>query len=232
MEKLLYLLWKDPAQTAEALKAAVSEAATALTQAGAHGVQLNLVDGDVESFKFSINNSGLYPDAVLSLWVDSAVHHKPYTAIARELSSRAAGYLVRSSEPIANTRHVVSEGERTPGFAQVVFLTRPDWLTRESWLHHWHQGHTPVAIETQSTFRYVQNVVIQALTFAAPQIDAIIEEAFPAEALSSMHVFYDAVGDDEKLQRNAQAMAESCARFIDMERIDCMATSEYILKKA
>lgn len=231
MEKVLYLLWKPVGQTTEAFKASVLDnTLPLLDEAGAHAVQLNLVDADVAAFKFAINNSGLYPDGVLSIWIDTAVRSAMFTSIVKDYCARVAAYLVRSSEPIPNTTQIAAVGERTPGFAQVVFLARPDWLSKEAWLHHWHNGHTPVAVDTQSTFRYVQNVVIKALSFAAPKLDAVIEESFPSAAMTSMHAFYDAEGDDGKLQRNAQAMADSCAKFIDMDRIDCMATSEYILK--
>lgn len=231
MEKLLYLLWKKEGQSLlDFKKLLLGAMLDEVSAAGGHGVQANIADEDVDTFKFSINNSGLYPDAVLSVWVDTAVFHEQLTTLVAAQVGRVAAYLVRSSEPITNTEQRVLLGQRTSGFAQVVFLAKPDWLSDEAWLHQWHSGHTPIAIDTQSTFRYVQNVVIKALTFAAPQIDAVIEECFPQEALTSMHAFYDAEGDDQKLQKNAQLMAESCQKFIDMSRIDCMATSEYILK--
>ena len=36
--------------------------------------------------------------------------------------------------------------------------------------------------------------------------------------------------DDETLQANVGAMMESCARFIDFDRIDIVPMSEYLLK--
>jgi hypothetical protein len=55
------------------------------------------------------------------------------------------------------------------------------------------------AIEMQSTFGYVRNEVVRALTPDAPPWDAIVEENFPIGALHDPAVFYDAVGDPRKV---------------------------------
>ena len=60
----------------------------------------------------------------------------------------------------------------------------PTDLDVETWFTRWHVDHTPVAIETQSTFGYTQNAVVRALTPDAPGIAAIVEELFPIEATS------------------------------------------------
>jgi hypothetical protein len=102
-----------------------------------------------------------------------------------------------------------------PGFAQLVGLTRPARLSWAEWRRIWQGGHTSVAINTQSTFRYVQNVVFRAVTAGAPGLAAIVEECFPIEAARDLHVFFDAVGDDARLARHMAAMSESCDRFMD-----------------
>ena len=61
-------------------------------------------------------------------------------------------------------------------------------LSYEQWLDIWHNSHTRVAIDTQSTFGYRQNVVVRPLTYLAPPIDAIIEENFPPAAMSDRNV--------------------------------------------
>ena len=46
--------------------------------------------------------------------------------------------------------------------------------------------------------------------------------------MDSNHVFYEAEGDDAKLAQNLKAMMDSCARFIDFDKIDIIPTSEYL----
>ena len=84
-----------------------------------------------------------------------------------------------------------------------------------------------VAIDVQSTFSYVRNEVVRPLTSDAPAWGGIVEEGFPLEALSDRRVFYDAVDDEEKFRRNLEAMIESCAAFLSMERVDSHPMSEY-----
>ena len=76
----------------------------------------------------------------------------------------------------------------------------------------------------------MQNVVVRALTHAAPGYDAIVEERFPAAAMTDPHAFFDAVGDEEKFQRNVAEMMDSCGRFIDFDKIDVVPTSQYVVK--
>ena len=44
------------------------------------------------------------------------------------------------------------------------------------------------------------------------------------------HAFYATGGDETILQKNMNAMMESCSRFIDFARIDVLPMSEYLLK--
>jgi hypothetical protein len=67
------------------------------------------------------------------------------------------------------------------------------------------------------------------LTAEAPPFRGIVEECFPPEAMHDSQTFYDAVGDEAKHQRHQKLMMESCAKFIDFDRIDVIATSEYPL---
>jgi hypothetical protein len=46
----------------------------------------------------------------------------------------------------------------------------------------------------------------------------------------SDHAFYGSGGDDVVLQQRMTAMIESCARFIDFEKIDVIPMSEYVIK--
>ena len=78
---------------------------------------------------------------------------------------------------------------------------RPQRLSQQQWLEIWHGSHTQVAIDTQSTFGYRQNVVARPVTYAAPPFDAIIEENFPAAAMSSQQAFYG-VDSDQALKEN------------------------------
>ncbi len=115
------------------------------------------------------------------------------------------------------------------GFNQVTLLAFKPGLAREEAIKHWRQVHTALAIETQDTFYYGQNLVLEALTDSAPQIDAIVEEWFPFEAMSNPNAFFDAVGDDARLEENRQKMISSCAKFLDFRTLQVIPMA--ILKR-
>ncbi|SDA34829.1 EthD domain-containing protein [Pseudomonas sp. NFPP10] len=231
MEKVIYLLWRDPSSTDETFARHVRHEVIGQLQAlGAQGLQLNLADSEVApAAALRQENRPRLPDACLSLWLDSAnaAPRAPFDRVLAQATTRLAAYLVCESEAIRNTRFPPSPGERTYGFAQVALLTRPPRLTPQTWLEIWRNQHTEVAIVTQANFQYVQNLVVAALTPDAPPIDAIVEECFPPAAMTDPQAFFDATGDEARFEKNLAAMMQSCARFIDFDKIDVLPTSQY-----
>jgi len=234
MEKLMYLLWKPTDKSTEQLRDAFLQQNIArLQQAGAMQIRLTLSDDAVSSArKLFIRNTQPGPDAMISFWLDSAIHRRLIENLLQSCCSSLSGYLVTESEPLPNEKYPAPKGERTYGMNQVVLLRRPSRLSNEQWIDIWHNSHTQVALETQSTFGYRQNVVTRTLTANALAIDAIVEENFPPEAMSSAHAFYNAVSadgirDDVLMKKNQGKMFTSVQRFINFDQLDCLPMSEY-----
>jgi hypothetical protein len=228
VEKLLYLVNAGEGVSGDGLRVhLVDDVAPRLLTAGAHQVQVNVMDAGVEAAGGSRLRSGTgpCPDAMVSLWLDSA--NAPLRAahdeLLREVDAGVMAYLVTESAPLPGEP---VEGRR-PGYTQVSFLQRPERLDEQAWLAHWHDHHTQVAIDTQATSRYVQNLVVRPLTPGSPPCSAVVEETFPAEAMTDPAVFFDAIGDDERQTANAAALMASVQAFLDFDLIDVMPTSEY-----
>jgi len=237
MEKVIYALWRGADQPREAFNRRLhTEVGQQLaTTPGVRGVRVNVPDATVERAG-SLRQTATRPqmDAVVQLWLDVS-HGKfraPVDALLSEVAPRLAAWLVTESEIIPNRLHPAREGERTAGWSQVCFLQRPARLTYDQWLNAWHGLHTQVAIDTQSNFEYVQNTVVRTLCGDALPYSAIVEECFPADAMDNSAVFFDAVGDEEKYRRHTTAMMQSCARFIDLDEVDVIPTSQYVIKKS
>lgn len=232
MEKMMYLVWKHETEPlADFRQKLLGKVSAQLLGLGVHKLRVSVVDDDVAPADKLRRESSKPPiSGVISMWADTAINRKPLEQVVEGVVARMAGYLVTESEPIVNTKHKVPDGQRTPGMNQVVTLVKPSRLSYEQWIDIWHGSHTQVAIETQSTFGYRQNVIVRPLTYAAPPYDAIVEENFPAGAMTDALVFYDSVGDKAKCKERVKRMMESCARFIDFDKIDCMPTSEYTMK--
>jgi hypothetical protein len=231
MEKVVYALWRDPDEPVASFATRLrTDVARALRAAGTRGLQVNVADDAVASAVVRLVESRPQMEALVSVWLDTAIDsaRHPVEVALTAASVRIAGYLVTESVPLPNTERPAPRGTRTDGFANLAFLRRPARLSVAAWLDAWQNRHTPVAIETQSTFGYTQNVVVRPVTPSAPAIDGIVEELFPPEALTDLHAFFDAVGDDAKLAANMTAMGESTERFGASESIDVVPTSQYV----
>ena len=234
MEKLVYSLWQGPQRSADEFRdELLGQLCPQLAQlAGVHGVRLAVSDSAVTAAaKRRMESHPPVPGALLSLWVDDAGAAAAWESLIDQYVGRKGAYLVVEAEPLVSQhKHPGAPGERVHGMCQVVFLRRPAQLERELWLSIWKDSHTRVAIDTQSTFGYRQNVVARVLGGETLAFDAIVEENFPPGAMDSDHAFYHTGGDENLLQQRMTAMVESCARFIDFEHIDVVPMSEYLVK--
>ncbi len=229
MEKLVYAVWRREGDAPHHLSARLrADLPETLAELGVTGLQVNVADDDVAEAMVRITTHQPAIDGAVSLWVTTAsdVVRLPIEAALREVVGSLAGWLVTESVPLANPR--TASGARTPGYANLAFLRRPAELDQPEWLRRWQGEHTAVAIETQSTFGYTQNVVVRAVTPGAPAIDGIVEELFPAEAMTDLHAFFDTGGDDEELAARMGAMGASVAAFGADRVIDVVPTSRYV----
>lgn len=227
MPKFMYLLWGSEIPT-NWLELARSRIVSPLKENGAGVVRIMIADADVSpAAGHIINNLLPAPFALLSFECPSENPPAWLAGALEQLTSRHAGYQVAERTPLANTRYQPSSSTRMPGMNQIVLLRKPDSLPHEEWLKRWLDEHTPVAIRTQSTFGYRQNIVERRLDNNSPGVDAIVEENFPAEAMTSRHAFYNSGGDDQLLRKNQKEMFTSVARFVDLKKIDCLPMSEY-----
>jgi hypothetical protein len=231
MEKLVYVVWKPAGASVEGFRDdLIGERAKRLTDLGAKRLAVAVADEHVQYAQGSVITSMETPiTAIVSFWLDTHLDRAPLEEVIGSATSRHAGYLVLESVPVVNTAQNAAVGERTPGTHTIAFIEKPQRLGYDEWLDLWQGLHTRVAIETQSTFLYIQNAVVRAVTEDAPPWVAIVEEGFPHEALTDQKVFYDAGDSDEKLAENRGRMVESCQRFIDFDRLESHMFSQYVL---
>lgn len=234
MEKLMYLVWKPESQSSEVFREQIrQQLIPALRQQHCQQLRFSVIDDAVSpARKLFIRHTQPSPDALLSFWLPSAITREKAENQLTNHAARFDGYLVTESEPLLNHQHPPLSGKRTHGMNQVVLLRKPAGLAYEDWIDIWHNSHTQIAIATQSTFGYRQNVVTRKLTPHALTIDAIVEENFPPEAMNSAHAFYNALTaggtrDDELLKKNRAAMFASVQHFVDFQQLDCLPMSEY-----
>ena len=194
-----------------------------LAAVGVRRLQVN-VDDDHVAGALRLQTFDEPVRAVASVWTEGAPE-----AAAEVLAAAVApiaGYEVEERRPLDPPE--LEDGSRAEALANVAILRRPDDLPREEWLARWLGPHTQVAIETQATFGYLQNVVVAPLTPDAPRVDAIVEELFPPEAVGDIHAFYGSGGDDAELTRRITRLMESVATIGADRDLDLVPSSRYL----
>lgn len=228
MEKVVAVLAGDCSGEEDLLtNLLLGPAAEELRKRGASKLQVNVVDPDLGAPHGVVPGpDSIKLGAVISYWV-AAAGDTPIHGDLLPVSRRWVwhSYLVCEALQLQGPP-APTDGCRCTGFTQIVALTVPTELTWGDWRRRWQGGHTQVAVDTQSSFRYVQNLVVRPLSDRAPAFAAVVEESFPLSAARDPRVFYDAEGDDTRYNANLTLMLESCARFMSGE-VPMMWTAEY-----
>ena len=247
MEKVIAALWAPEGEDHAAYGARLlATLPAALAAGGAQAIRINIRDAEVAPGGELIQQwQAPQQAAIAQFWMPSANarFRGDVDAALAAHSAHFAAWLVCESTIIANTDHPSSrsvspgkraEGgfsavvpERTWGWSQASFISFSPAMAREAAIAHWHSHHTRIAIETQSNFEYVQNLIVRPLTDGAPAYDAFVEECFPPQALTNPLAFFDAVDDKTKFDANLAAMMASCHAFLDFARGDIMPTSQF-----
>lgn len=216
MEKCLYLLWQPPDCSPPEWADRLLAIAPDLLARGAARVRIAIPDVPIPDPDPLAAMRRDAPQALVSFWLNTALVRGAAEAVVRACAGKIAGYSVVESVVLPET--AAAAGEREEGFLQVAAFRALPTLSRPAFFDAWLGVHTAVAVETQSTRSYTQNIVVRPLTQGAPALDGIVEERFPAAALNDQHAYFDAA-DAGCLAARQQRMAASCIRFIDMADI-------------
>jgi hypothetical protein len=233
MEKLCYVLWKPEATAgadfADALRGAVAERIARISRGP---LSLLVADAAAESVaKARIQRTTPPVAGMLSLWLDSVDARGAVEDALGAATARHAGFLVTESVPVGNRTQRAPLGQRTPGITMLSLLEKPARLSQDEWIRIWHEQHTPLAMEIQCTYLYVRNVVVRPLTPGAPSWAGLVEEGFPTEAVTNPMLWYRADGSPEKLRENLGRMLASVRAFLEIERVESLPMSEWVLRE-
>src|ERR1700758_535845 len=227
MEKVIVLL-RDAERDEQWCAQLRGEVADEILRLGVPGLTVSVRDDAVRASLMTLTTLDPPVVAVVSIWT-----HQSYGTQIREAirllgdqCASVAAYLVTESVPLPAA---IESGTRTIGLANIALLRRPERLEWDTWLARWQSDHTTVAIETQATFVYTQNVVWRPLTADAPTIDGIVEELFPIEAGSDLPAIFGA-GDDPDLHDRMTRMIASTSAFGANENTDTVPPSRYVLR--
>ena len=255
MEKLVYVLRAETAVAGDVLRARLlNEVAPALLALRADEkisrLRVSVVDDAVaRGAALHIGQLAPPPRAFVSFWMEQSQERAAAERVLTQSGAQCAGFLVAESRPLVKTpaqksgahakapaaaaagdhavHHNAVIGARAEGFTLVSCIARRPELSRDEFVRIWYEQQRACAMETQATSQYVRNEIVRAFSPDAPAWDAVVEETFPLAALDDPHAFYDARGDDEKLERHRRRMVETCQKFLDFGAIESHPMSEY-----
>ena len=213
--RLIAALWDTDADAPRGQRASESLAAQGVTR-----LQVNVAD-DAARGGLAMNHYRRPIEAVV------AVTGGDVAAVLDELDSVAGEVQAWEAALRAPLDPALPTGERVDALANIAFLRHPEELAYDEWRRRWLDEHTRVAIDTQATFGYYQNIVSRPLTDGAVGVDAIVEELFPMGAITDQHFFYGSGGDEAELRRRQTLMLESVVRIGAERAIDLVPTSRY-----
>lgn len=178
------------------------------------------------------------PVALVNLWLDDVTPAvvAPLLTPLVDAGFRVAAYRVDESVPqdFGDTPHGAPrdwpDGTRSPYVTAVSLLERPAGVPRDVWVARWHGGISEVSGQIQPRVRYVRNVVLEALTDAAPQVDGIVEEVWPSPRhVANPFLFYGA-SNPVSLVVNMTRILASVASFTRPWRVRTFMASEWWLR--
>lgn len=194
-----------------------------LASVGVKRLQVNVDDEHVaEALRISQSEPPI--GAFVTLYTDADTEELVPALL--DVADSVAGWQVEERAPVEPPDQW--DGQRMDTYAQVAALRLPAGMEHTEWVRRWHDEHTPVAVRTQATFGYVQNLVVRPLTTDAPPVVAIVEELFPPEAVHDQHAFYGSGGDEAELRKRMEILMDSVQRIGADKDIDVVPTSRYL----
>lgn len=222
MEKLVYLFWLDTGdRPAAALQAALADQPADLR------LQLNLPDPAFRGGQPPLRNLLPRFDGMVSAWLPSRRDRSELEALLAAHAAGYHGYAVCESVPMAATLPAADDNGRIDALSQVCLLRRPETMTIDSWLDTWLYSHSDIAMRTQGTVAYIQNIVQAPVTSGAPAVDGIVEECYPPRAYTDLETFFGAPGDPAGMKANIDELLASTARFLPEGGVDRIFTARY-----
>jgi len=229
MEKLVYLLWREPGEDADALaRRLVGAAGPKLVASGARSVAVNGAVPQADLGRsVPIRESGAEFAGLVSFWLPCVDERGAFEAILRDAAPRFDGYLVTESVPRDFDARTWPNGVRSPGAKMVSVFEQPARLLREEFIARWHGSHTPLSLEIHPLWRYVRNVVARPLTPSARNLAGIVEEHVRELAdITDPARFY---GGADRMAVNIRRVLDDVRTFLDLERVTSVVMSETIL---
>ena len=138
----------------------------------------------------------------------------------------AGAFTVEEAIPVSYMK-TWQNGEPTPGVCLLTLFHQKPGIDYQTFLHRWHNSHTPLSLKLHPLWNYNRNVVKEKITEYRDWYDGIVEEQTRtrAELLNPVKFF----GKPHKILQNMLAVYTDTKSFLDYKRIETYLAAEYII---
>jgi len=118
-----------------------------------------------------------------------------------------------------------ADGQPTPGICLLTLFHRKPRIDYDTFLHRWHNSHTPLSLKLHPLWNYNRNVVLQKISEHTDWYDGIVEEQTRtrSELLNPFKFFGNAL----EIAGNMIAVYSDTKSFLDYKRIETYLAMEY-----
>jgi len=118
-------------------------------------------------------------------------------------------------------------GKPFEGTMQLCCFQRKENLSDATLRSRWFEQHTGIAIETQQTLGYRQNLVVES---GEPFFDGIVEEYFSYEAATDMTAFFAEGHDETRMWQHIEVLTKSSESFLDLNKSEVIHLTDTRLR--
>jgi len=136
----------------------------------------------------------------------------------------AGAFKVEEAIPVAYEK-TWANGQPTPCVCLLTHFHRKPGIDYDTFIHRWHNGHTPLSLKLHPLWNYNRNVVLQTVSENPTWYDGIVEEQTRtrAELLNPFKFF----GNGLVILGNMLKVYSDTKSFLDYKRIETYLAMEY-----
>ena len=153
-------------------------------------------------------------------------NHEPVEEL-RKTEGFYGAYRVTEALPVAYQKSW-KDGEPTPGACLLTLFSKKKNIDYQTFIHRWHNGHTPLSLRIHPLWNYVRNVVNESIYEDSAWFDGIVEEQVKktTDLLNPFRFF----GNPLIIIPRMLMVYSDTKSFIDYPGMETYLASEYHIK--
>jgi hypothetical protein len=147
--------------------------------------------------------------------------------VLMQMKGFAGAYRVDEVLPVAYQKEW-PDGELTPGICLLTLFNRRKGLDHATFIHRWHNSHTPLSLKIHPLWNYSRNVVLEKQTAESEHWEGIVEEQ--TRTMSELLNPFKFFGPPWVVVQRMLAVYVDTKSFLDYKGIETYLAREVVFK--